>query len=71
MPKRRSVQQELAALYRQWSEAVESENKELFKLLLKAWGVREGTSEERLAWEAWEMKIALKRRVARSRQPSR
>ena len=60
-PTRREIAAERRIVLRDYESLVRIEDEKGFELLLRQWGVAEGSSLWRLAWESWAEKIAEKK----------
>ena len=70
-PTRRSIADQKEEFLREFYRAVREENEAAFRLLLKAWRIDEGSSEEQLALEAFREEVASRklRRPAKAPRP--
>jgi len=57
---RRSIEEQKADFLREYYKAIRSQNEGAFRLLLRSWEIKEGSTEWRLAWEAWREELAAR-----------
>jgi len=55
---RRSIEEQKPDFLREYYKAVRDWNEGTFRLLLRGWQIEEGSTEWRLAWEAWREELA-------------
>lgn len=57
-PTRRSIEEQKPDFLREYYRAIRAQNEGTFRLLLRSWEIEEGSTEWRLAWEAWREELA-------------